>query len=214
MNCYRRKKICKKCGKEDVHYLIRNNCQKGEPCEFYGLYKCEQYTGPDFLCYKCGNESNTISWLTVNSCHESGAYTSLIAYQSGMEKDVDELEIDKWMLKKGNMERIDNQINGFYDYENPNWAALCIIHLERIIEAVPEYKNRIISKVLKHEEGVSFNKKQGALVDFFILELLENIYPELTDEKEISDYVLKKQKSINRKTKKLSKKLIKKYGLK
>ena len=58
--------ICKKCGKKDDYFLIINNCQKGDVCELSDVYRCELYNGPEFLCYKCGNDPRIISWLSAN----------------------------------------------------------------------------------------------------------------------------------------------------
>jgi len=177
------------------------------------------------FCKKCGKERNIISWLTAKSCPKSEKDTILLKgcntedewddgvfdFNAVLEKE----EAEQYrILREGNIELLDFYFNNLY--RDSYYAKFYIESLREIIRNVPEYRDYIIKEILKQDDRpISlFKENQWAVLDYHILELLDENYSESTNKKEISEYIINKQKSVRSKTKKKSKELVKKYGLK
>ena len=122
-----------------------------------------------------------------------------------------------------NLSKVDNNNHFseiFNDYLNCLYdqkiliGEYCVKGLNKIIKNKPEYKDKIIDELLKHEEKTLFNEKQEALLDYYILELIEDNCNENMKDDKIIEFIHGKQESISPKTKKKSRELIKKYGIK
>ena len=116
-------------------------------------------------------------------------------------------------IRGGNTEIIDFWLNlSYFNDERPGYdIAYCVEYLGKIIKNVPEYKNKIISELINHQEITLFKQKQFAILDYYILKLIDENFSELNNEGEIFEYIIKKQKSVYKKTRKKSKELFKKY---
>ena len=219
--------ICTRCGKEENYaefYSVMYRCKKEGQCEC-----CKLYDGPKYLCRKCINEPNINSWLSKNRCPKSRKDVGLLGneilqaegefvcnavwdLEAAWKKE--EAEIFR-TIREGDISVIDDNLDYLY-YKDISKESIerRVGVLGRIMKNVPEHKNKIICELLKLEDKISFIKEEKPLLDYCILEIIEENYTELTNEEEISEYIIRRQKSISLKTKKKSKKLIKKYGLK
>ncbi len=92
-------------------------------------------------------------------------------------------------------------------------GTYCVKYLKNIIRNKPEYKNQVMDELLNHRKKTHYNKKQEALLEFYILELFEENYQELENKDKINSYITERQISISPKTKKKSKELIKKFEI-
>jgi hypothetical protein len=231
--------ICEKCGdavEKGESYKIYYNCQKkgwmgecwlstttGFFLNPYRTSRCKLYDGPKYLCKKCRDEKSTISWLQTNSCPESKENTieeddlgidDFMAIDP--EEEIKDIEVERYKrLREGDMEVFNVYLDYLFLHRGTNYKY-CIDELNKIIKNAPEYKKLIISELLKHEEKRIWkhnHEEEVTNLDYYILVIIDKNYPELTDEGEISEFIIKKCKSINQKTKKKSKKLFKKYRL-
>jgi len=231
--------ICEKCGdvvEKGEEYIIYYNCQKkgwmgdcwlrpttGFFPNPYRTFRCKLYDGPKYLCKKCRDEKSTISWLQANSCPESKENTiedNDLVIDDFMaidpEEDIKDIEVERYKrLREGDVEIFNVYLDYLFLHRGTNYKY-CIDELNKIIKNTPEYKKLIISELLKHEEKRIWkynHEEEVTNLDYYVLEIIDKNYPKLTDEGEISEFIIKKCKSINQKTKKKSKKLFKKYRL-
>lgn len=110
-------------------------------------------------------------------------------------------------------EIIDDYLNCLYD-DKILIGKYCVMYLKNIVRNKPEYRNQIIHELLNHRQKTHYTKKQEALLDFYIIELFEEIYQDLTNKEKIRAYIFERKESISPKTKKKSKQLIKKFKIK
>jgi len=110
-------------------------------------------------------------------------------------------------------EIINDYLKCLYDEKISNavYTAEC---LKYIIKNKPEYREKIVSELLLHRKKTLYNEKHEALLEYGFLEIFEENYSELLNKNIISAFILEKKDSISSKTKKKSRELIKKYGLK
>jgi hypothetical protein len=110
-------------------------------------------------------------------------------------------------------EIVDDYLKCLYD-KKILIGVYTVRYLKGIIKNEPEYRGKIIDELLHHREKTSYKEKQEALLDFDILEIFEDNYDKIENKEKIIAFIINKQKSISPKTKKKSKEIIKKLGIK
>lgn len=108
---------------------------------------------------------------------------------------------------------IDNYLKCLYD-KKIHIGVYTTKYLKEIIKNKPQYREKIINELLHHREETPYSQKQEALLEYGILEIFENIYNEIEKKENINAFIIDKQESISPKTKKKSKEMIRKLGIK
>ncbi|WP_409200455.1 hypothetical protein [Methanobrevibacter sp. DSM 116169] len=109
-------------------------------------------------------------------------------------------------------ECINDYLNCLYD-NKILIGKYCVMYLKNIFKSKPKHRHQIIDELLNHKRKTPYTEKQEALLEFYVLELIEENYQELKNKEEINKYIIEKQESISPKAKKKCKELIKKYKL-
>ncbi|ULQ58788.1 hypothetical protein K7I13_09535 [Brucepastera parasyntrophica] len=92
-------------------------------------------------------------------------------------------------------------------------AIFCIRNCKKIIRKSPVFRERILARLYEHEFKSGYTPKQEALLQFDILDIIDDNYAALADRKKADAYILSKKDSVSPKTRKLVRVLIKKYSL-
>lgn len=92
-------------------------------------------------------------------------------------------------------------------------GIFCVRYLKQIVRHKPEYRDRVAVELLAHHRKTPYTVKQEALLDFEILEVLEEQYGLLQDKDSAGAFIAEKTQSPSPKARKKALQLVKALGL-
>ena len=92
-------------------------------------------------------------------------------------------------------------------------AESCIRNSIKIIRNKPEFKDQIVGILLDIDNRCDYTEKQKELLKCFILELINEIYEEVSDKSRIYAFIKMGISSISPKTRRKAKELVEMYDL-
>ncbi len=107
---------------------------------------------------------------------------------------------------------LENYLERLYD-EKILIGTLTAGYLKIIIRNKPEHRNRIIEELLGHRNKSRYTERQEALLEYEILEILDEYYGTLPGKDRIDAYIRERKNSDSPKTRKKARELIKKRDI-
>ncbi len=89
----------------------------------------------------------------------------------------------------------------------------CLKNLRKIYQHKPALREVIFEMLVGIDTHCDYSEKQKGLLKADVLEILDEIYAECTDQKRIDEFIRAQSNSISPKTRKLAKELMVKYSL-
>jgi len=89
----------------------------------------------------------------------------------------------------------------------------CVKNSIKIFKHKPELRNQIIALLLDVDNECAYSEKQRALLKSDILDILDEVYEEVSDKKGVDEFIKAGISSISPKTRRKAKELVGKYGL-
>jgi hypothetical protein len=89
----------------------------------------------------------------------------------------------------------------------------CVRNLRKIYRYKSELRGQIIDMLLDIDNCCDYTEKQKAVLKADVLEIFDEVYEEVKEQDEISEFIRAEIHSISPKTRKKAKELAKKYGL-
>jgi hypothetical protein len=89
----------------------------------------------------------------------------------------------------------------------------CVRNSIKILRHQPELQNQILAFLIDVDQQCTYPEKQKALLKADILEILDQVYDEVSDTKRIDEFIKANISSISPKTRSKAKELVRKYGL-
>ncbi len=89
----------------------------------------------------------------------------------------------------------------------------CVQNSVKVFRHKPALRDRIIALLLDVDNQCAYSDKQRAVLKADILDILDAVYPEVSNRREVNDFIKNSVNSISPKTRHKAKELIKKYSL-
>lgn len=104
----------------------------------------------------------------------------------------------------------------YFEHINDNkfmTGQCCVQNSIKILRHKPELRNQITALLLTVDNQCTYTEKQKALLKSDVLEVLNEVYQEVSDKKGIDEFIKASVCSISPKTRRKAKELVEKYGL-